>query len=354
MPIFKRSSHPNWRYKIYPPGGGKVLQGSTGTDNKALAQEFHDKLKMDLWNQARLGLKPNHSWNDAVVRYLGERPDLASLETTKIHLRWLDTHLDGVPLSKINRDMIAVITNAKRTEPRMVRTLKGPKPTGKAVSGATVNRVIGVLKAVLNAAVEWEWLDRVPTGKRMKGSTKRIRWLTATEASTLLEALPRHLADMAQFSLETGLRRANVTGLEWNQVDLDRGTAWIHGDQAKARRPIAVPLSDTAVEVLRRQVKYKRLPQFTGSVFVYKGRPVHQTGTAAWRDALKRAGIQNFRWHDLRHTWASWHIQRGTPIQVLKELGGWQTMEMVQRYAHLSSAHLSQWVTAHTTPLERP
>jgi site-specific recombinase XerD len=58
--------------------------------------------------------------------------------------------------------------------------------------------------------------------------------------------------------------------------------------------------------------------------------------------------MEDFHWHDLRHTWASWHVQRGTPLQVLKELGGWETLEMVQRYAHLSADHLARWVQPHT------
>ncbi|KAG0189556.1 hypothetical protein DFQ28_003277 [Apophysomyces sp. BC1034] len=132
---------------------------------------------------------------------------------------------------------------------------------------------------------------------------------------------------MARFSLEIGLRRSNVN------------------DQAKARKAIAVPLSDTAITVLREQLVKKRNAEYIGSVFVYQGKPVYQTATAAWRKALKRAGIRDLRWHDLRHTWASWHIQRGTPLQVLKELGGWETMKMVQRYAHLSADHLAQWAT---------
>ena len=80
------------------------------------------------------------------------------------------------------------------------------------------------------------------------------------------------------------------------------------------------------------------------SVFTYKGRSVHQVNTKAWKRALERAGIANFRWHDLRHTWASWHVQTGTPLHVLQELGGWESVEMVRRYAHLSSQHLAQYV----------
>ena len=352
MSLYKRKTSPNWQYKLYPPGGGTPIQGSTGTRDKAQAQEFHDRLKVDLWNQARLGTKPRHSWNDAVVRYIGERAGIASLETSKIHLRWLDRHLSGVALVDIDRNRVDAIALAKRQEPRTVRTRHGIVETDRAVSDGTVRRVIGVLKSVLNAAVEWEWLERAPVTKRAKIVSKRIRWLTPAEAERLLAELPAHLADMARFSLETGLRRANVTGLRWSQVDLARRVAWIHPDQAKARKAITVPLSETAIAVLRRQRANPRAPACADSVFTYRGRPVYQTATAAWAKALQRAGLSDFRWHDLRHTWASWHVQRGTPLQVLKELGGWETMEMVQRYAHLSADHLAQWVTPLTAEPE--
>ncbi|RQQ63540.1 site-specific integrase [Burkholderia stagnalis] len=345
MSLYKRKTSPNWQYKLYPPGGGTPVQGSTGTSNKEQAQEFHDRLKVDLWNRARLGTKPRYTWNEAVVRYVGERDGLPSLETSKTHLRWLDRHLAGVALADIDRDRIDAIALEKRREPLVIRTKRGIVTTDRTASAGTVRRVIGVLKAVLNAAVEWEWLDRAPVTKRAKVVQKRIRWLNQAEAERLLAELPGHLAEMARFSLETGLRRSNVTGLQWSQVDIARRVAWIHPDQAKAKKAITVPLSDTAIAVLSRQRAHERAPGCADHVFVYQGKPVYQTATAAWRKALERAGIRDFRWHDLRHTWASWHVQRGTPLQVLKELGGWETMEMVQRYAHLSADHLAQWVT---------
>lgn len=116
------------------------------------------------------------------------------------------------------------------------------------------------------------------------------------------------------------MRRANVTGLQWSQLDLARRLAWIHPDQAKARKAIAVPLNSEAVVIIRKQVS-----------------------TRAWYGALQRAGINDFRWHDLRHTWASWHVQSGTPLHVLQELGGWESAEMVRRYAHLSADHLAPY-----------
>ena len=117
---------------------------------------------------------------------------------------------------------------------------------------------------------------------------------------------------------------------------MKRKVAWIHPDQAKAARAIGIPLSTEAIEVLKKQMG-KHLTR----VFTYDGKPVSKAGTWAWRKALKRAGIENFRWHDLRHTWASWHVQTGTSLQALKELGGWASFEMVQRYAHLASEHLA-------------
>lgn len=77
-------------------------------------------------------------------------------------------------------------------------------------------------------------------------------------------------------------------------------------------------------------------------VFTYRNRPVENVSTKAWKNALERAGIKNFRWHDLRHTWASWHVQSGTSLQELQMLGGWSNFSMVLRYAHFSSSHLQE------------
>jgi integrase len=210
----------------------------------------------------------------------------------------------------------------------------------REVSNASVNRTLQVVRVILRRAVlEWDWLDRLPSFRWLPETTRRIRWLTREQAEKLLSVLPEHLAAMVRFSLETGLRKSNVTGLLWSQVDLPRKCALIHPDQAKARKAIAVPLSSGAIEVIRQQIG-KHLEY----VFTFRGKPVKQVNTKAWKAALRAAGIEDFRWHDLRHTWASWHIQAGTPLPVLQELGGWESVEMVQRYAHLSAEHLARYV----------
>lgn len=141
---------------------------------------------------------------------------------------------------------------------------------------------------------------------------------------------------MATFSLATGLRAANVTGLEWSQVDEGRRLCWVHPDQAKARKAIAVPLNGEALAIVQKQKQIHAT-----QVFSFRGKPITQVSTKAWYGALKRAGIENFRWHDLRHTWASWHMQNGTPLFVLQELEGWESSEMVRRYAHPAADHLA-------------
>jgi integrase len=232
--------------------------------------------------------------------------------------------LGGKDLEHINRAVLEHIVAAKLTQ---------------GCSNATVNRTMALVRAILRkCANEWEWLDRSPSARMLKESRRRIRFLTREEAQTLLAELPEHLAAMATFSLATGLRRANVTGLQWTQVDVVRRLAWIHPDQAKARRAIAVPLNAEAVDLLG-----KRVGTHPTHVFSFQGKPIAQVSTMAWYAALKRAGISDFRWHDLRHTWASWHVQSGTPLFALQELGGWESPEMVRRYAHLAAEHLAPY-----------
>ena len=312
-----------WWIDFVSPSGQRVRR-SAETANKALAQELHDQLKAESWRIAKLGEKPRRTWNEAVVRWLKESTHKATLDSDKGHLRWLDPYLGGKCLEDISRALIDRITDARLAQGRR---------------NATVNRTLEVIRAILRRCVnEWEWLDRVPRIRMLKEPTRRVRFLSREEAQRLLLELPSHLADMAAFSLATGLRRANVTGLLWTQVDLVRKVAWIHPDQAKARKAIPVPLNTEAVNMIRAQ-----LGRHPTHVFSYQGNPITQVSTKAWYAALERAGITDFRWHDLRHTWASWHVQQGTPLHALQELGGWESVEMVRRYAHFSSEHLAPY-----------
>ena len=300
---------------------GKRVQRSTRTSDKVAAQRLHDKVKLELWNTLHLDKKPERTWIEATMRWLTESQHKRSLYDDKVHLRWLSPHLKNYTLNKITRDKIDTLAEIKQRE--------GCKP-------ASINRMLALIRAILRKAErEWEWIDKAPIIRLQKEDNKRIRWITREEAIRLIQELPLHLADMAAFSLATGLRQANVTGLQWSDIDLIKRHALIHPDQAKGKKAIPVPLNEDAIAVLRKQIGKHH--QF---VFSYAGNRITQCSTRAWKKALVRAGIENFRWHDLRHTWASWHIQSGTSLQELQQLGGWSSFEMVLRYAHLSSDHL--------------
>jgi integrase len=204
------------------------------------------------------------------------------------------------------------------------------------VSASTVNRMLEIIRAILNKAhKDWEWLDNTPRIRMRKIENKRIRWLTKTEANKLLDELPNHLELMAAFTLATGLRQSNVTGLKWTEVNFAQKHALVNPEDSKTNRAIPVPLNQQALAILE-----KCKGNHSTYVFTYQGRPVSRCNNHAWRKALIRANIENFKWHDLRHTWASWHVQHGTSLQELQQLGGWSNYEMVLRYAHLSSDHL--------------
>lgn len=264
------------------------------------------------------------TWDDAARQWLVDKADKATLHCDKSNLKWLDTHLSGVPLSTITRAVINSVTHKK---------------IATGVSNATVNRMLALLRAILiRAATEWEWIPKAPKVTLLREPVRRVRYLSRSEAARLLLELPPHLSVMCAFTLATGLRASNVVGLQWSQIDMRRKLAWIHPDQSKSKKAIPVPLNPDAMRLIASQAG-----KHPTHVFTYGGKPVTKLSTAAWYKALKRAGILDFRWHDLRHTWASWHVQNGTPIYVLQELGGWESEGMVRRYAHLSATHLAAY-----------
>lgn len=319
--LYKRNN--TWWVRFTTPNGTRIRR-SAKTSDKIAAQEFHDTLKAQVWRTVTLQEKQKHSWKEAVVRWLQETSHKKSHEDDKLHLRWVDQHAHDMMLEAVNRDFVDHITSKRLDD---------------GVSNATVNRMLEVVRAILRRSErEWEWLEKAPFIRMLPESKRRIRWITREEAQRLLMFLPEHLKATVRFSLATGLRKSNVTNLQWSQLDLVRGVAWIHADQAKAGRSLHVPLSNEARDVIKSQIGKHEL-----YVFTYRGNPIKEVNTKAFKKALARAGITNFRWHDLRHTWASWHIQQGTPIAVLQELGGWESSEMVRRYAHLGNEHTFQY-----------
>jgi len=321
MSLYRRSESSNWWVDVSLATGQRVRQ-STGTKDKKLALEFHDSLKASSWKSAKLDEIPYYLWQEAVKQWMADKKGKSSIEKDKMIFRGVRKYLDDVKLKDINRKLLKRIADNKAEE----------------TSESTANRHMTLIRAVLKRAVdEWEMLDKAPKVNMFSCTAKRIRWLSKHEAERLIYHAPEHLKGMIRLSLVTGLRHRNVTQLKWSQIDMQRKVAWIYADEAKGKRAISVPLNSEAIDVLKNQIGKHDV-----FVFTYKAKPVKDANKRAFKNTLKRAGIENFRWHDLRHTWASWHVQEGTSLYTLQVLGGWQSIEMVQRYAHLSSNNLAK------------
>lgn len=319
MSLYKRHDSRIWWAAIRLPDGSRVCR-STGTAKRKEAQEWLDRLRSDLWRVHRLGERPSYTWQQAVVRWCEEKAHKATANEDRRMFQWLDQFLAGRLLHTITRDEIQAIGEAKVQQS----------------SRATANRYLALVRAVLRrAAGPWQWIEKAPAITLYREAKRRVRWLTKEEATRLLAALAPHQRQLARFALATGLRQANVLHLQWSQVDLERRTAWIHADEAKAREAIGVPLNDEAVAILREE-----RGKHSTSVFTYSGRPLKSVNTKSWKKGLKRAGIENFRWHDLRHVWATWHVMAGTTLGELQELGAWKSETMVKRYAHFAPEQL--------------
>lgn len=221
-----------------------------------------------------------------------------------------------------------------------------------ALSPSNYNRHLAVVRAALGLAVEHGWIAAAPRLEKRREPRSTERYLTRAEWERLHAALPEHLKDIAEFAVCTGLRQANVLGLEWRQVDLERGVAWVHAGDTKASHAITVPLSAQAVAVLRRQVG--RHPERVFTWGKKKHQPYRSTPKTAWLEAVAAAKLPGLRWHDLRHTWASWHVQAGTPLPVLQKLGGWASLDMVMRYAHFAPEHLAAYADNATVTRNPP
>lgn len=317
MPLYRHPKSPYWWVR-FSVGGIKIRRSSETTDREA-ANEFEARLRTDLWRQVRLGERPKYTWAQAVERWYAEAGG-RDKEREKERLAWFAEYLNSTPLAAIDRDLIEKL--------RAVRMAES--------SSSTANRYMALVRMILRKAHrDWDWIDKAPVVPMYRLEKSEPRFLTRAEFARLYKRLPSHLKDLASFSVETGLRMRNVTGLSWKQVDLRRRQLVIPAARAKAGETIALPLSAKALAILLAwRGKHRE------RVFVFRNKPFSDCNGAYFKKATTAAGLSWVRWHDFRHTWASWHVQSGTPLHVLQELGGWKSLQMVQRYAHLSTEHL--------------
>jgi len=213
---------------------------------------------------------------------------------------------------------------------------------GSVLSAASINRPLALLRHLLRLAhEEWEVLPAVPRIKLEKEAQGRLRWLTPEEATKLLtkcrEQKAPALVDLVELALYTGMRQGELLELTWGCVDRARGVVLLEITKSGRRRE--VPLNGPADAVLARRASAAqgdRLVFGTGSWDAFR---------KTWEAAVEAALLDDFHFHDLRHTFASWAVQRGVTLPELKDLLGHATLAMVMRYAHLAPEQLRSAVS---------
>ena len=252
---------------------------------------------------------------------------------------------------------LADITSAKVSEFRG-KLLGSKNAYGREVGTVTVNRYTQALGHVLNVAMkEWEWINVNPVTNlsKYKESRGRVRFLSDDERKALLEACKDsdnpHLYKIVVLALSTGARKMEIIGLKWPDIDFERGIIVLHETKNGERRSIA--LQGFAMSLMREHAKLKKLH----CEYVFpskkttkdaKGKVIYQPIDirTAWENALTKAKIDDFRFHDLRHSAASYLAMNGASLAEIAEVLGHKTLQMVKRYAHMTETHTNSVVAS--------
>lgn len=325
MPIYKRGK--NYWVDISAPDGSRIRR-SAGTEDKKKAQQYHDKIKHELWNINKLDKRPDHSFDDIILLAMKDAEDQALYETKKAYAKYWLSVFKGRSVSSIKGDEIA----------RMMPTHSLHK-SRKPLANGTVNRYRAFIVRALSLAFKHGWIEHRPYVPSLREPKVRVRWIRKWQARELIDGLSTDIMRrIVSFALLTGARRGEILSLTWENVDIENRNAVVTAENAKSGRARSLPLHDEAISILR---ECEKTCDF---VFSVNGEKLSDIDRKDFEQATTRANLTDFRFHDLRHTWASWHVQNGTPLMILKEMGGWETLEMVKKYAHLSAEHLNKFV----------
>ena len=187
------------------------------------------------------------------------------------------------------------------------------------------------------------------TGRKHRGVTHRVRWITHEEARRLIEACrdskTEYLADFVVFGLNTGMRKQEILGLEWSRVDLANRLIYLRPEDTKGKRSVGIPTNAAVRSILSARLE-QRMRSDNPSPWVF-----HKAGsrvgdvTNGFRLACKRAGIEDFHPHDLRHTCAAWLVSAGVPLSEVRDLLGHSSVTVTERYAHLCPERVREAVT---------
>lgn len=335
----------NYQLDFSPSPGHKRVEQSLKTEDRKLANEYARKIVRDAFDNIRLEKRPDYTFSHVVQHWLlGVTHDPKSLADMKQRIDWLNDQFGKLPIP-IGRTQLEEAQKKLKVAP------------------STKNRYTAEMNKLMNHALIQEppWIDAKPKYKyhpEPKGSKSgKYRWMkTQAEKDKLAAELPDWLRPMYWFALATGMRDTNVRLLDWSHVDMVNRLVYVDASDFKGDRTVSFPMNDEAMAIL--QERLDKHPTYVFAVpqlvivdrkKVWAVRPLPQCSCDEWYAALEKLGMVGFRWHDLRHTWASWHARSGTPLPVLQVLGGWASLALVERYSHLCPTYTAQWANNSAT-----
>ncbi len=325
----------SYKVRIRKPNNPTVTKTFS---SKSLAGKWARKTELEIEEGTYLEKQEaeKHRLSDLIDRYISEEIQKLSIGdrlARAAQLTWWKNEIGSNALNKVSPAILVECRNKLRTE---IST------RGKLRSGATVNRYLAALSAAFGVAVsEWQWVKENPFARvrREKESQGRTRFLSSDERTALLsackESTSKNLYLVTLLALSTGMRQSEILNLEWDHISFDRNTITLFKTKNKEVR--VVPMVGIARSLLQDHGKVRSLK----NPFVFQGR--HHTHAnfprKAWGTALKKAEIENFTFHDCRHSAASELAMNGASLHEIAAVLGHKTLAMVQRYAHLSEQH---------------
>ncbi len=299
-------------YWIRIQHNGKRVQQSLETDNRRLAEKRYAKVITDLEEGRYFDtIKAKRiTFKEMADKYLNRHEKLRDRRTLKTLL----PVFGNLTLSEITTELVSDYQDER---------LRKVKP-------ATLYKELALMRRMFNVARrEWKWLNNNPVADlsfSVGNNNARDRWLTKDNELKLLEiADPEWVREIVLFALHTGMRRGEILNLNWKDIDMFRRIVTVHKSKNGGKR--SIPMSSTLYDLLNRK---QRVRSILGHVF-----PINEhTLRSGFERAIRNAGIQDFTFHDLRHTFATRLIQNGVDLYKVKELLGHKTILMTMRYAH--------------------
>jgi integrase len=283
-----------------------------------------------------------HTLGDLVDRYIDQvlpkKPD--SHDKQKSQLEWWKGKIGAHLLSDVSPALLAECRDELLNE----ITVRGTKR-----SPSTVVRYLAVLSHAFSIAVrEWGWIEDSPMRKvtKPKEPKGRVRYLLDDERARLLIACKSsknpYLYAVVVLALSSGMRHGEILNLKWSNIDLDKGKIVLF--EAKNDETRVIPLKGLALELMKKLSADQSHGIFSYVFLSQKGQKIQKPADIrnAWEEVLKEAGIEDFRFHDLRHSAASYLAMNGATQVEIAAILGHKTLQMVKRYAHLSEAHNDQ------------